>query len=276
MSSIIETGSPRCGSGSLGAFFLLTFSGTWLLQLPAVLAQRRILPGDPASYLPLAMLGVLGPLAAATILTTRAEGRAGLGRLYGRLLQAKVSWLWYVVALLVPGELLTGALYLLNLAGREGPVHFHRGAATLVVGLIIAIAEEVGWRGYALPRMQEKLGPLAAAGLLGVLWTVWHVPMFLGLGIPLSLLLVMLLFFVGGSLTFSWIYNRTGQSLLLVVLAHLGAHLNNSHAALRGEVLPLVVHAIVYAAIGLAAATFDRRAFPLPTRERPAVLRRLT
>jgi membrane protease YdiL (CAAX protease family) len=275
MSSIIETG-PRRAPSSLGTFFLLTFSATWLLQLPAVLAQRGILPGDPASYLPLAMFGVFGPLAAATILTTRAEGRPGLGRLYGRLLPAKVSWLWYVVALLVPGVLLAGALYLFNLAGRQGPIHFHRGAATLVVGLVIAIAEEVGWRGYALPRMQEKLGPLAAAGLLGVIWTVWHIPMFLGLGIPLSLLLVMLLFFVGGSLTFSWIYNRTGQSLLLVVLAHLGAHLNNSHAALPGEVLPLVVHAIVYAAIGLAAATFDRRAFPLPTRRRPAALRRLT
>ena len=73
--------------------------------------------------------------------------------------------------------------------------------------------------------------------------------MFLGQGIPLRLLLVMLLCFVGGSLMFTWIYNGSG-SLLLVVLAHVGAHLNNSHAALPENVLPLVVHAIVYASIG--------------------------
>jgi membrane protease YdiL (CAAX protease family) len=230
--------------------------------MQAVLAQRGHLPGDPTSYLPLAALGMFAPLAAATFLTARVEGRAGVKRLYARLLPGRQSRTWHAVALLMPALLLAGGLSLLNLAGRSGAVVFNRGAASLVVGLVISIAEEVGWRGYALPRLQAKLGALAASGLLGVVWMVWHIPMFLGLGIPLSLLLVMLLFFLGGSLTFTWLYNRTNGSLFVAVLAHLGTHLNNSHAALPGEVLPLVVHAIVFAGIGLCVALLDRRAFP--------------
>jgi hypothetical protein len=77
--------------------------------------------------------------------------------------------------------------------------------------------------------------------------------MFLGQGVPLDLVFVMLLFFTGGSLFFSWIYHRTGGSLLLAVVAHVGVHLNNSHRALPDEVLPLVAHAVVYAGLGLGA-----------------------
>jgi hypothetical protein len=74
--------------------------------------------------------------------------------------------------------------------------------------------------------------------------------MFAGQGVPPNLFLVMLLYFVGASLFMTWISEGTGGSLLLMVLAHVGAHLNNSHRALPAEVLPLVAHAIVYAGLG--------------------------
>ena len=241
----------RSGANRVGWFFLLAFAITWGLQLPGVLAQRGLLPGDPRSYLPFAGLGVLGPLVSATVLSFREQGSAAVKRLYAPLLQARVRWTWYVAALLVPGALLTGLLYVLNLAGRHGPVGYFPSLAALVFGLLMSVVEEVGWRGYALPRLQELWGKFAAAGLLGVLWYLWHIPMFLGQGVPLNLVLVMLLYFVGASLFLSWIYNGTKGSLLLAVLAHLGAHLNNSHRALPADISPLVVHAIVYGALGL-------------------------
>ncbi len=262
MNPRIDAPSPRIPRGGTTAFFRLTFALTWVLQVPAVLAAQGLLPGAPTSYLPLAALGIFGPLVAATYLTARAEGRSGLRRLYARLLPSQVRWHWYAVALLLPAVLLAAVLQLLNLAGRTGDVVFNRGAAALVVAVFISVAEEVGWRGYALPRLMAKLGAFAGSGVLGVVWMVWHIPMFVGLGIPLSLLLVMLLFFLGGSLTFTWLYNRTGGSLFIAVLAHLGVHMNNSHAALPGKHLPLVVHAVVFAGLGLGAALLDARAFP--------------
>lgn len=238
-------------------FFLLTFALTWGMQLPAVFAERGLLPGDPRSYLPLAGLGLLGPLVAATGLTWRDEGRAGLRRLYAPLLRARVHLGWYGAALLLPGLLLTGVLFALGEAGRVGPIAYIPTAGAAVFGLVISLVEEVGWRGYALPRLEAQVGRLGAALSLGLFWYVWHLPMFAGQGIPLDLALGMVLFFVGASLYLSWIRTGTQGSLLLVVLAHWGAHLNNSHRALPGDVLPFLVHAIVYGALGLYVARHD-------------------
>jgi membrane protease YdiL (CAAX protease family) len=120
------------------------------------------------------------------------------------------------------------------------------------MAVVIAFGEELGWRGFALPRLQKLVGPFAASGILGVLWMLWHIPMFVGAGVPLSLLVVMSLLFTGGSLVYTWAYNRSGGALLVVVVAHFGVHLNNSHLALPGDVIPLVVQSIVCAALGLA------------------------
>jgi uncharacterized protein len=232
-------------------FFLLTFAITWGLQFPGVLAQRGVLPGEPNAYLPLVGLGIFGPLLAATLLTFREGGKAAVKQLYAPLLRWRLHPGWYVVALLVPGALLTALLSLLNLAGREGPVAYFPAANAVVFGLVISLAEELGWRGYALPRLQARWGAFAAGTLIGVMWYLWHIPMFLGLGVPLNLVFVMLLYFTGASLLLTWLYNGTKGSLLLATLAHLGAHLNNSHRALPDEVVPLVAHAIIYAALGL-------------------------
>ena len=142
-------------------------------------------------------------------------------------------------------------LALLNLAGRHGKVGYFPAVSALIFGLLISLVEEVGWRGYAFPRLQARWGSLAGGVMLGVIWYLWHIPMFLGLGVPMNLVLVMLLYFCGASLFLAWIYNGTQRSLLLAVLAHLGAHLNNSHRALPADVVPLVAHAIVYGALGL-------------------------
>jgi uncharacterized protein len=231
-------------------FFGLAFAITWGLQIPGVLAQKGILPGNPSAYLPFAGLGLLGPLAAATLLAWREGGRSGIRSLYAPLARWRVNPGWWLTAL-VPGVLLSGFLFLLNLAGRQGPIAYLPGASAIVFGVLASVGEEVGWRGYALPKLQQRWGAFAAGSLVGVMWCFWHIPMFVGQGVPLSLLLVMLLYFVGASLFMTWSYNASGGSLLLASLMHFGAHLNNSHRALPGETLPLVVHAVVFGALGL-------------------------
>jgi len=245
--------------GNTAGFFLFAFAFTFGLQLPAALARLGLLPGDPNAYLPVATFGIFGPLVAATWLTHRAEGRAGLRALFATLVDVRLPVRWALVALFLPAGLLSLGLWLLRAAGYEGPWHYLPGLPQLVVALIVSVAEETGWRGYALPRLIEKHGPFVGSCVLGVLWTLWHIPMFLAVGIPMSLGLVMLLFFVGGSLFFTFLYRQAQGSLLMAVLAHVGAHLNNSHAALPADTLPLLVHTLVYAGLGLA--TMRRGAF---------------
>ena len=187
--------------GRVAPFFWLTFAFTWGLQVPGVLAQRGLLPGNPNAYLPFAGLGIFGPCVAAIILSRRAGGAAAVKELIAPVLHGRGSLRWAVAAVL-PAVLLTAALYALSFAGRRGPV-------------------------------------------------TYDIPMFIGQGISLSLLPVMLLFFTGGSLLFAAIYNGTRGSLLVVILAHWCAHLNNSHRALPSDVVPLLAHTIIYAALGL-------------------------
>lgn len=241
--------APKQGTS---AFFALTFAFTWLLQLPGAMARLGWLAGDPAAYLPAAILGIFGPLVAAAYLTVREAGRSGLSLLLRRLFVWRVSPLWYFFALFLPGLLLSALLWMLRVAGREESWYFLPAAPQIVSAVVVSIAEETGWSGYALPRLVARYGSFAGSCILGALWTVWHVPMFLAMGIPLSLGLVMLLFFVGGRLYFTWLYQHSGGSLLIAVLAHVGAHLNNSHAALPSDVLPLLAHTIIYAGIGFA------------------------
>jgi len=235
----------------VGPFFLLTFAITWGLQVPGVLAGWGVLPGDPRSYLPFAGLGLLGPGAAALVFAHREGGRAGVKALLAPLLRWRVGLGWYALAVL-PAVALGALLYLLNLAGRHGPIAYLPTMGGVVFGVFVSVVEEVGWRGYALPRLQQRWGGFAASGLLGVVWYLWHLPMFAAVGVPLNLALVMLLYFTGASLLLTRIVNGSGGSLVVAVVGHLAAHLNNSHRALPLEVLPLVVHAVIYAALGLA------------------------
>ncbi len=249
-------------STSTARFFAFTFFGTWALQLPAVAVQRGLLPGDPNTALGVAALGIFAPLVVGTWLTRREVGRPGVRALYARLLPHRAHLRWALVGLLVPALLLAGGLGLFRLAGWPGEVVMNRGAPALSVGLVICVAEEVGWRGYALPRLTARYGAFAGSGILGVLWTLWHIPMLLGQNVSLTFLPSMALMLVGGSLFFTWLAGRSNQSLFVAVLTHVGVHLNNSHAALPGDHLPLLVHTVVFAALGLGVALCDRSVFP--------------
>lgn len=243
-------------------FFAAAFAITWSLQLPAVLAQRGILAGPVERYMPFVGLGVLGPTVAA-VLVARSSGRGEARALFRSLRDLRAHPGWYLVALALPGATfaIPMALYALVRPDAGPALYLPESGGRVVAAIVISFGEEIGWRGFALPRLSRAYGALAASVILGVAWAVWHVPMFLGVGIGLELLPVMALFFVPGSVVFTWIWARTGGSLLLVVLAHVGAHLNNSHRALPGDVTPLVVHTVGYWIAALAIVALDRETF---------------
>ncbi len=212
----------------LASFFLLAYTISWLLWLPLVVSGDSS-PTGPGFVL--LLLGSLVPSSVAILLVAVLHGRAGVRGLLHRLLIWRVGVGWWVAVALV-STLALGAVGVSVLLGGQSPdvTVTIPGAVALFILFIFpgsAGGEELGWRGFALPRLQARRSALGASVVLGVVWGVWHLPLYLlGTDIrPLSLFAPWILFTIGLSIILTWMYNGTGGSLLIVVLAHAAINL---------------------------------------------------
>jgi membrane protease YdiL (CAAX protease family) len=196
----------------LASFFVLTFGLAWLPLIPTALG-----------WFP-PILVAFGPSLAAVIVAALATGRAGLRELLSRITRWRVGLGWYAVALLASVPCFLLIVYVNVLWGAPAPTAAQLGAwaslAVLLVGFIInpfgGAWEELGWRGYALPRLQARHSPLIASLILGLLWAAWHLPMFITGLIPWPNALVV----IGLTVVFSWLFNHTSGSVLIAFLFH--------------------------------------------------------
>lgn len=221
----------------LPIYFLISYLVSWLFWVPLALSQLGILwLNVPQLFF---MLGGVGPITAATFLTWRALGWTGLRELYSRLLIWRVHWAWYLVALLWPSAIALTALAIERVAGIPAFVTVAPATAILlsvVVTTCILILEEVGWRGYALPRLQSRQSALVSSLVLGTLWGLWHFPLHLmpdyprPLDNPFASIALFTVFTVLFSVVLTWIFNSTRGSLLLVLLAHQAFNTTNLRA----------------------------------------------
>jgi membrane protease YdiL (CAAX protease family) len=242
---------------AIALYFGLAFAITWGLQLPALLALRGLIAGAPERYMGFVGLGGFGPAAAAMIVAQR-EG-SGVPALLRPLKVWRVGLRWYLAALGLPGGIFIVAAAAYNSCGHKEPLLYPPNDAAFVAALFVfAIGEEIGWRGYALPRLRASVGPLAASGIIGVFWTAWHIPMLALQGVSPILYAAFVPLMVGGSVVFTWIYERTGGSLLLAVLTHAGVHLNNPGHALPGRATPILLHTAAFVALAVVVVITDR------------------
>ena len=226
----------RSVSGASGArataFFVLAFVLSWAFWIPFAIfapsASSVLSGGGGSPVLLLQLLGNFGPFAAAIVLLALSGQRRELRGLLKRLLPHRASPLLYALVLFLPFvTLLPGLLYASLFADFSGLGLVLAGLLpALLIGLLISgPGEELGWRGYALPRLQAAYGPLAASLLIGVVWGVWHLPIWLWSSSSggASFVAEFALFVVGlsaFSVVFTWVYNHTGASMWMVVLLH--------------------------------------------------------
>jgi uncharacterized protein len=179
------------------------------------------------STIPFGSFLAFAPLVSALIVLSIAEGLPGLARLGRRLIRWRVNWIWYAAAIVLPLLVHAVAIGLNMAAGAPAPLgdQFQPWYTVLLLfGLRMVnpldgpLGEEPAWRGFAQPRLQSKWSPLAATALLGLLITGWHMPLVFmpqfDLGFPDIATTVVVTFW------YAWLFNRTGGSVLLPLIAH--------------------------------------------------------
>jgi uncharacterized protein len=249
-------------------FFVLAYAISWgFLLIEAV----GFMPG--------------GPFIAALIVISLTQGLSGLKELGSRMIRWRVRWYWYAVAIGLPLAVVMVTAGLNVALGASAPSLAQFGSVITILTVFVvrlvnpgdgALGEEPGWRGFALPGLQGSgLSPLVSTLILGVLVTGWHVPiLFLEEGgLQPSFLVGFLLGTMAVTFWYSWLFNHTGGSVLITLIAHstqgtitIGG-LWSSGADLAQAYLLM---GVVASAIAIGLVVFDRKAWRGPA---PATVR---
>jgi CAAX protease family protein len=210
-------------------FFALTYTLTWTCWLGALWFagdSRASMPAFSELRGPLLFVGSFCPALAALWLTAREDGRAATRALLNRMFESNVAGRWYLFAVGYGVAVRFAAALLYHLVAGSWPTFgtepWFGIVAAIVVSTPIVAGEEIGWRGYALPRLAARYGLGGASLILGAVHACWHLPLFVvpghvlyGQSFPAYVILGIAL-----SVAFGWLYAHTRGSLLLAMLMH--------------------------------------------------------
>jgi membrane protease YdiL (CAAX protease family) len=211
------------GTQVLIVFYLLAFGISWLGWIPQALYGRGLFPFDSPLF---SLLGGAGPTLAAVIALSLFRQSQQIRPLFAALLRVRASAGWFIFVFGFWFAAAGLALAVMRLAGQPLPdlsrLAWVSLPAVFISMVISNVWEEIGWRGFALPRLQQKPTDLQTALLMGGLWSLWHAPLLLNPASPMASLPW------GGEVIFSlsltviyiWLYRNTGGSLFFVTVFH--------------------------------------------------------
>ncbi len=220
----------------LFAFFVIAFAGTWLVFMPILLSKRGLglisLP-DGALALLFYIATYTGPFLAAFLMTAVLDGKRGIGKLLHRIGQWRVGFKWYLIVLLgYPVVFIMGVIIRLGPSTipalmTNWPTFISGYLITIVVGFLLpTLGEETGWRGFALPHLQQAYGPLTASLVLGLLHALWHLPAYFvnGMlstgGFDITLFVANSLGIMAFTFVWTWLFNNTMGSIFFATFVH--------------------------------------------------------
>ncbi len=233
---------PRRFAGP-GPFFVLVFCWTWAFWVPAAASGVSVQTNVGRLLLILGLLGpTLGGIGFTYFTQTERDWRDYWARVFD---VGRIPARWYVIILLFAPLLFTIAV-LLDLAsgGSDAIAQIGKTStallsapSTIVPFLLVTlingpIPEDLGWRGYALDRLQARWSALTASIVLGVVWTIWHLPLFYfegmkhDVGIQSQWFWLFVLQTIPVTVIFTWIFNNTSRSTLGAILFHFMANLS--------------------------------------------------
>ena len=217
-------------SGEIWRFLAIAFGITWsiavvVLGFPGWFTAHF---GELSRTSPFFYAAVWAPNVAAITLSATRGGWPAVKDLFSRLFRWRVApWVWLAAIAFYPALMfvvqLVGLAFGGTLASADAWLHAAVGVFSLPSLLLGPLGEELGWRGYLLPRLLERMRPAAAALVVGVIWMIWHIPAFLASGLPQSGM-VFPIFLVAGvalSVFVTWLFVNARQSILIAgILPH--------------------------------------------------------
>jgi membrane protease YdiL (CAAX protease family) len=218
-------------------FFILTFLWSWIFWLPKVLDTAGIMTLSGSINFILGTVAVFGPSVAAFGLSYRRNGFEGVRQLWKRGWDFRFKKIWLLPALfLMP---VIGVVTALAVSLLGYPIEWQYGLPPIMIVPVFlllfltnAIPEEFGWRGYALDRLQQRWSALSASLILGLIWGVWHLPLFFTSGsvqhdasIPIWQYIFQTIIL---AVLYTWLHNNTGRSVLVAFLFHTTGNLTSA------------------------------------------------
>ena len=231
-------------------FYILAFGISWLGMTSVVLASQGIAPFYRPYFLVLSIFYAIGPALAAVIVAQVAYDWAGVRDLLKGLIRWRVAPVWYIVAVLGPAVILITAQVITRLLGLSVTIAMPQVNLSILgftVNFLANTCEEIGWRGFALPRLQKRHNALVATLIVGTLWGLWHLPLFFLAGAMSDYPFFWFISIVAAAFMYTWIYNSTKGSILLVALLH-GS--GNIASAFIPGVSP-IIHALVNCVVAI-------------------------
>jgi membrane protease YdiL (CAAX protease family) len=212
---------------SLWLYFIIAFGWSWLINSPRVLAAFEIITLNPGISTALGYIAVFGPAVGAFTMTRILSGKEGVKGLWNSGWKADFDKKWLIPAvLLMP---IIGGLTVLFMNFVNQPIAWEYSlppALIVPIGLLIwlvgAVPEEFGWRGYALPKLLKRNNPLVASLILGIIWSLWHLPLHF---IPATTQYVIPIWEYAAqtvllSILYTWLYQKTRGSVLIAGVFH--------------------------------------------------------
>jgi len=223
--------SNRLWSGAaILAFFILAFVWSWGIGFAAMQAK----PQSATLSAVLMMASGFGPSVAAVAVVASVSSGQGLRAWLARCLDWRMGWRWFALAFLVPPAVMLCALAIHTLSGGVMPALPAVGRLPMFIanfGLVLLIGgplgEELGWRGYAMPALAARMNWRAASLIIGLVWGLWHLPLFFMAGtaqaqMPIALFMINI---TASSVAFSWLFARSGRSVWPVIVGHTSLNL---------------------------------------------------
>ena len=230
-------------------FVLLTYILTWSVEIPMALTKHGYIAIHISKGLQ--TICTLSPGIVAIILTAIYFGKTGLKSLFKAIVKWRVKFKWYFIIIIMGVALCGLSLLIFNwIAGQsikpDEPYNFV--FYFILILPLSALWEEMGWRGFLLPILQERYTSLKSSLIIGFIWGLWHLPIYLALN-PYGdkTIIFFFIMFIGCfalSIIATWLFSSTKGSLFICILFHNAINTSAAYfyGNLKGEELrPLII-----------------------------------